>query len=199
MPTPNESTVRRLLSINNRGLILRAAIDGGWTAVAEKYPDRLWWRRKATHAGLVWEYAVDDAIKALEPDTGAHAVAHVDTVSFIFDDAVFVRMKKADLRLMTSNYPTSLASMFHDHDEDLFGYDGLQRVEAAYVLNRFGTGIDWIGIVARENKYQLWSFELEKAGAVVERLPLPEKAEPAVARVVRPKKSEGDDQEAKGK
>ncbi len=149
---------------------------GGWAAVRETYPGLAWWRRKSTRAALVWEHSVDQAIAAFSGDPGVVPIPHHDTLSFIFDDGVLCRMKKADLELRTSNIQTDLASLFHQHDEDLFGYSGLQRVEAAYVLNQFQTEMRWVGIVARDKKKTLWNFALD---AVVERgtvLDFPEKA-----------------------
>lgn len=189
MALPNKSVVEQILTRNGRGEKLRRSISDAWETVAKKYPDRFWFRRKATHAGLIWEYSVENAMTMLEADAGVHPVAHLDTMSFIFDDKVLVRLKKADLQLRSRNYPTFLATMFHEHGADLFGYEGLQRVEAAYVQNRFGTDIDWIGIVAREGKQLLWEFELEKFSAPIERLPLPEASGPAATRVMRPKAS----------
>jgi hypothetical protein len=45
----------------------------------------------------------------------------------------------------------------------MFGFTGLQRVEAVYVPNRFDTGIIWTGIVARDGPVELWHFELTPA------------------------------------
>lgn len=197
MAKPHQESVRRILAQDERGEIIRASISEAWQLVAEKYPDVAWWRRRATRAGLVWEYAVDLAIKGLDGRKGVKPVPHHDTVSFIFDDAVLVRLKKADMQLRTSNYPTLLALSFHTHEADLFGYEGLQRVEAAYVLNRFETGVDWIGIVAREEKRHLWEFEIEKQSATIEALPLPPKTETAAERVMRPKSEPANDADVK--
>ena len=187
MAHPDEAFVRATLEKRARGATLRSAIQGGWNSLIEKHPERVWWRRKATRAGLVWEYSVQNVITALDADEGVRVIPHNDTVSFILDDQVLVRFKKADLQLRSRNYPTPLALSFHDHNTDLFHFQGYQRVEAAYVLNRFETEIDWIGIVAREKRRLLWDFELDQPSASVERLPLPEKVEPAAARVIRPK------------
>lgn len=193
MAIPIEENVRTVLATNNRGSILRASIASAYDTVVASYPDRAWWRRQATQAGLVWEYAVNNVVMAIGDDEAAKSVPHLDTMSFIFDETVLVRLKKADLQLKTRNYQTPLASLFHRHDADLFGFQGLQRVEAAYVLNRFKTGIDWIGVVARDGSRVLWQLELDATGAVVERLQFPERLpEPAAERVVRPKGKKSD-------
>lgn len=87
-------------------------------------------------------------------------ISHHDTVSFIFDDSVLLRFKKADIALRTSNVSTELADLFDDHTMDLFGHRGLQRVEVVYVLNKFETEIIWTGVVATDCGSYLWDLEL---------------------------------------
>lgn len=186
MPTPDEDIVRSTLTKNGRDKLIRAAMANSWETFLEKYPERAWWRRKSTRAGLIWEYSVQNAIAALEDDPGFKPIAHDDTMSFVFDQQVLVRLKKADLELRTSNVQTLLASLFHAHEAQLPGLEDLQRVEAAYVLNQYQTQIEWIGIVARSRKRLLWKWELEGSG-VVERLPLPDRKGTAADEVVRRK------------
>jgi hypothetical protein len=123
------------------------------------------WRRTGTRRALFWEAAVDKLIELVADDDGVQVIEHHDTVSFVFDDAVLVRLKKASMDLRTSNYPTPTAELFHDHQADLFGYLGLQRVEAVYIPNQFETDIIWSGVVARDNDADLWHFELTPAVA----------------------------------
>lgn len=186
MPTPNEDLVRSVLGKNDRDRLIRRAVSDAWAGFLARYPERAWWRRKSTRAALVWEHSVENAIRALEGDGGFTPVPHDDTVSFVFDQVVLVRFKKADLELRSSNVPTGRASLFHAHDAELPGLEDLQRVEAAYVLNQFQTKIDWIGIVARDRKKSLWHYELE-SGGTVERLPLPDRQGTAADQVMRPK------------
>jgi hypothetical protein len=114
---------------------------------------------------LVWEDTVKKAVELFDDDVGVTIISHHDTVSFIFDDAVLLRFKKADTTLKSSNVQTALSGLFHEHEADLFGYTGLQRVEACYVLNKFETQIVWSGIVARESDANLWHFELTEPTA----------------------------------
>ncbi len=141
----------------------------------------------------MWEHSVNNAVSALEADSGIHVVAHQDTTSFIFDDTVFLRFKRASLTLISSNYPTVLANLFHAHERDLFGFDGHHRVEIVQVFNRFQTELDWIGVVARERSNILWQFELRRGGAAVIELPLPERPAPAADTVLRPIRPVGDE------
>jgi hypothetical protein len=79
---------------------------------------------------------------------------------------------------------------------DLFGFTGLQRVEAVYIPNRFETGIVWSGIVAREKNVHLWHFELTEP-IVVPVLPAPKFAQPSAASLVRLRHKVADDKEKK--
>lgn len=160
-------------------------------------PERGWWRRKTTRASTVWEHWIKNLVGHFDRAPGAVVISHHDTISFVFDQLVLLRLKKANIKLVSSNVPTTLAQAFHAHEEDLYGFTGLHRVEAAYVLNEFETRPDWIGIVAREKRTVLWQFELDAGGEeVIRQLPIaplspaPDVA-PAADRLVQAKISVG--------
>jgi len=187
MPTPDEATVKRTLQANDRDIRCRNAIERAWEH-CQGLQDRAWWRRKSTTAAIMWEHSIANAVEALDGDPGTRVVAHQDTTSFIFEDTVLLRFKRAGISLMTSNYPTQLANLFHAHTRDLFGFDGHHRVEIVHVFNRFQTGLDWIGVVAREKKQLLWQFELRRGGTSVVGLPVSDRPTPAADTVLRPAK-----------
>jgi hypothetical protein len=165
--------VQQVLAEHGRGEKIRQAITHA-NAVVKGMARSPTWRRKGTRRAMFWEEAIDKLIELTAGDPGLQIVEHHDTVSFIFDDAVLVRIKKASISLRTSNYPTPLADLFDDHSTDLFGYTGLQRVEAVYIPNRFDTDIIWSGIVAHEGTTELWQFELvEPVTVPVAALPPP--------------------------
>lgn len=187
MPTPDQILVEQVLQANDRDVRCREAVEQAWDH-CQSLADRAWWRRKSTRAALMWEYSVNNAVAAFADDPGVKVIAHQDTTSFIFDDKVLLRFKRAGLSLMTSNYPTSLASLFHSHTKDLFGFNGHHRVEIVHVPNRFDTALDWIGVVAREQKHILWDFELPSRGGAVFALPTHDYPTPAADTVLRPAK-----------
>lgn len=172
-----------MLGKHGRGWAARQALHFGSDA-ANADADSGWWRRKSTRRAIYWENAVNKLIELTADDPARSVVRHHDTVSFIFDDSVLVRIKKADMALRTSNFPTPQARLFHDHGSDLFGYSGLHRVEAVYIPNRFDTGIIWTGIVARHKNMHLWHFELTEP-TVVPVVPLPQFAQPPAASLAR--------------
>ena len=186
MPKPLKEYVQQVLAEHNRADEIRQALEAGNDAV-RKQPDNGWWRRKSTRRAFFWENAVAKLIELTADDPGVQVIRHFDTVSFIYDDAVLVRLKKADYTLHSSNYPTATAELFHEHAADLFGHPGLQRVEAVYIPNRFDTNILWSGIVARNGNAPLWHFELvDTPTAPV--IPIPAPAQPPAASLVKLKK-----------
>lgn len=186
MPTPNLEFVRETLESKDRDLKIRAAIHQAWQDVEAKYPDRAWWRRATSLRSVMWEHSVDRVMQVVEEDASLTSVRHYDTASFIADDTVLFRLKKANRKLFSSNYPTQMATLFHRHSADLYGHQGFQRVEIVHTFNRFMTGIDWIGVVARDGRKIIWDFELRRGdeGTVLS-LPTPP-IRPAGETVVKP-------------
>jgi hypothetical protein len=156
---PLKEFVQQVLAEHDRGVKMRQALEYADATVSSLAMSATF-RRKGTRRALFWEFAVDKFIELTQGDPGLHVQEHHDTVSFIFDQEILVRFKKADLGLHSSNYPTPTAELFHEHSADLFGFTGLQRVEAVYVPNRFDTGIVWTGVVARHGNRELWNLEL---------------------------------------
>lgn len=159
MSKPLKEFVQQVLAEHNRGEYLRQSLEYADSMVSALAMSATW-RRKGTRRAVFWEFAVDKFIELTQDDPGLHVQEHHDTVSFIFDKEILVRFKKADIGLHSSNYPTPTAELFHEHQADLFGFTGLQRVEAVYVPNQFDTGIIWTGVVARDGDKELWHLEL---------------------------------------
>jgi hypothetical protein len=187
MPIPDRDIIVPIFERHDRDIRCRNAVEGAWTIVRASYPELGWFRRKSTARSLMWEHSVQGVIAALEADAGIRAVPHFDTVSFILEDKVLLRLKKADSQLVTSNFPTPLAGLFHRHERDLYGHEGFQRVELVHVFNPLQTEITWIGIVARdEKKNVLWEHELRYGGGAVVELPTRPRPLPAADSVLRP-------------
>jgi len=79
-------------------------------------------------------------------------------VGFLIQDRYFVRIKKGDKSLRSSNYPTQRALDFHNPEMDMFG--GLVRLELLYILSDDGVGIDKIVITQRNGKFVAWAIDL---------------------------------------
>ena len=79
---------------------------------------------------MVWE-EVAARLAQMADDAGVEVLEHRDTLSLIFDNEVMLRLKHADVALVTQNVPTGEAVEYDDHDADLFGRAELQRVRPA--------------------------------------------------------------------
>lgn len=168
MPLPLKEFVQHVLLENNRAAKIHNAVVNAWSRTVERYPERAMWQRKATFRGIVWEEIVRDLSALTLEDAGFHVERHRDTASFIIEQEVLFRVKHADLSLSTANYPTSEAVAFDDHEADLYGFTGMQRVELCYVLNEFETQIVWLGMSARSKGGWLWKIELTDRGIATE-------------------------------
>ncbi|MDE3809986.1 hypothetical protein I7I49_06790 [Sinorhizobium meliloti] len=197
MPLPLKDYVRQVLLENGRAGKIHNAVRAAWSKAISTYPERAGWQRKSTFRGIVWEAAVRELEAASLGDAGFRTVFHRDTASFILDDAVLFRFKHADVSLATANYPTPEASAFDDHEADLYGFRGLQRVELCYVLDEFEMSIVWIGIAARQQGEHLWSIELNNAGVVTPEAALPFEEEVDVAKLARLKAQPDHDEKKK--
>lgn len=198
MPLPLEEYVRLILSERNRGQRLHEAVRSGWAAFLFNQPRRHLWRRKSSSRHMVWE-EVATQLAQLADDDGVEVLEHKDTLSLIIEREVMIRLKHADVALVTQNYPTDEAREYDDHEKDLFGRSGLQRVRLCYVLNEFETDLLWVGIAAHSQGRFLWKIELAPEGMVAPepRLPI-EAVEVDTAKLARLKNVSGK-QEKKNK
>ncbi|KQZ38953.1 hypothetical protein [Massilia sp. Root1485] len=104
---------------------------------------------------------------------------------------LFIRMKKADKKLLSRNYPTQNALAFVDQDRDLLG--GLARLELVYQLNDVGTAIERIVLLQRQKQSVVWMIDLFGASPMAQNV-LPFAPEPAgegtsvAKRIMKPKR-----------
>ena len=200
MPLPLRDYAQQVLVERGRAGKMHSAVMKAWSVACEKYPERSRWQRKSTFRALVWEAAIREIGTISFDDNDFAVILHRDTASFILEEAILIRFKHADVELATANYPTAEARDFDNHDIDLYGYKGLQRVELVYVTDEYETKIIWIGIAARSNGKFLWKIELNSDGvqAPAEELPLSE-SETDTSRLAKLKGEEDKDADKKKK
>ncbi|AHK64411.1 hypothetical protein AQ862_02545 [Burkholderia pseudomallei] len=75
----------------------------------------------------------------------------------LFNDQLFMRLKKGSGELKSSNVRTKAAVAFHDQNQDLF--DGIARCELLYVLSDDETEIERVAIVHRHKKSVVWAID----------------------------------------
>ena len=192
---PDEAIVDDVLHRHGRDRLCRTAVENAWKVVKD-YPDFAWFRRKGTLRALMWEHSVNNALAALCDGPGVHVSLMNDTVSFIFDDLVLLRFKKASQQLLSSNYPTQTSLLFHMPQADLFGYEGCHRVEVVHVFDQLESRLSFVGVVGRRGQQILWHFELPSDDAVVVPLQVTPELSPAAERVLRPKTKQLDKAES---
>lgn len=183
MPTPNQTVVAPILGEISNEIV--EVVQAAWNDWLES--DFLGvWRCKRSRANFVWEQIIDRAYKALSEREKVHIIEASETIKFLIDDQVLFRFKKADESGRTANVATQMALAFHNHDQDLFGFAQIQRVEVVYKLNKLETAIKDICVVARDGDHVVWEYSLLDADDVVAPLPMPnpEPVRPA-AKIVR--------------
>ena len=124
------------------------------------------WQKRG-RANFVWEQAVHYATVAISQMSNVKVVPKNHSFHFFVDGKVAFRLKKADSSGFTSNYPTQEALCFHDPQLPLTGVSSAQRVEVTYVLDKTGTSISDIAVVARCGKSVEWTYSLLRQESVV--------------------------------
>ncbi len=125
---------------------------------------------------MVWEEIVRKLAAVSASDDGMKLIEHRDTASLVIENEILLRLKHANTALITQNFPTEEAQAYDDHEVDLFGFSGLQRVKLCYVLDEFESSLIWVGVTATQKGKLLWKIELKGEGAAlaVSELPLVE-------------------------
>lgn len=136
------------------------------------------WRCKRSRANFVWEQIIDRAHKEFDGAQGVRILEGHETFKFLVSNRVLFRFKKGDEAGLSANIPTQLALAFHDHDQDLFGFLDVYRVEIVYQLNRLETEVSDILVAARDEDRLAWVYSLLNRGEGVVPLPTPEPPEP---------------------
>lgn len=97
------------------------------------------------------------------------------------EDRLFVRFKKVDRELRTSNYPTARAVAF-DAQVDVDGLAPLPRITLGYQPDRTWNSLSSVVVMLAKRKYPLWNYELTGQSAHVQPMsPLADKV------IVKPK------------
>lgn len=149
------------------------------------------WRCKRSRATFIWEQIMDRAHAEFSCEASVRILEGHETYSFLVNDRVLFRFKKADETGMTSNYPTQLALAFHEHDQDLFGLPEVLRVEVAYTLNMLETEVSDVIVVGRDGNTVIWTYSLLDTATDVVQLPMISPAgdpdQKSVRRLIKPR------------
>ena len=189
MGLPIESDVRRIFS---RIIPILLTIGRGawqdWLTSSEAGRTRF----SRTRAAVVWERMIDRAITAFDAIPGIRHIEKFQTVSFIIDDYVLFRFKKADSNYLSRNIQTKLALAFHDPNARFPYFENMDfiRVEVVYILNKLETELQGIYVVARQGRKTLWHYDIGVPEATAKEFPESVRRTPAEDLVQPPLKEE---------
>jgi hypothetical protein len=198
MPLPVEAIVREVLDRRDRHGILYRATTGGW-ADYENSSEAGRWRRKGTRAAIIWERMVDRALMDFVDDDQVQSIEQNDSMVFVVEQRVLLRLKKADHNGLTRNFPTGTALLFHRHEEGIPGMVPHEhRVEIGYVLNTRETQVESVRVIARDLNKIAWSYEIGSGIATPAPLPLIPRAPRPTAGLVRLRTDLADEKKGDG-
>ncbi|WP_219847337.1 hypothetical protein, partial [Burkholderia multivorans] len=149
--------------------------------------------RSTTH---FYEYPIfNDALTLAKADfdgTGpARYYEHGKWRGLLFNDRLFVRLKKGTSERKSSNVMTKATLAFHDQNQDLF--DGIARCELLYILSSDETEVEQVVLAHRHKKSVVWTIDVaggESAQQVIPFAPAPtgDGGCSVADRVVKPKR-----------
>lgn len=156
---PKEIVVQSLEPIEAKlALIVRNAWRD-WLDSSERSRSRY----SRTRACIMFERMIAGAIETFQDDARIRLIEGQETISFLYDDKVLFRFKKADESGLSRNFPTQHALAFHDHEAILFSLPDIHRVDVVYVLNALDTDIQELLIVGRDQDRVAWVHDISQA------------------------------------
>jgi len=142
-------------------------------------------------ANIIFNDALSQAKAEFDGNGPARYFEHGKWKGLLFNDQLFMRLKKGSSDLKSRNVKTMATLAFHDQDQDLF--DGIARCELQYVLSDDETEIEKVVIVHRHKKAVVWAIDAaggEAAQQVIPFAPMPasDGVGSVADRVVKPKR-----------
>jgi hypothetical protein len=152
-----------------------------------------------TRANIVFDLIAGRAIIEFEGDKKARVIRKDETVKILVEDALIVRIKKANEDGLGSNILTQSVLAFVAQEPELPGLlSDLCKIEICYFESATGAGVDAIMVTARDNDTLLWSYELGH-GESAEIIPFPtENADDAPPEIEPRKDSEDKTEDEEG-
>lgn len=189
MPIPKKEDVRPVLQ--SFEMRLRNIVEASWQEWIEVVNRGRFSSR--TRASMVFDFIRRRAIAEFAGDQQVKTIEKGQTVQFLFNDSVLLRIKKANGAGLGSNIPTQAVLEFVDPQLTIRNLlPEIFKVEVCYHVGRLGTRLEQIAVTARQRDKLLWSYPLEKQQSA-DILPLPsasseQAASPAVqVRVKKPR------------
>jgi len=121
----------------------------------------------------IWGYMIYFARKALGNNPRVQFVEHYGTVSIIIDGIahrLLFRLKKSDMKGLSSNIQTKLSDAFHDHEQrEIFLLPEMDpdRIEIVYTLDSLGVKVDDVRAVARHGRQIIWTYSIMPKAKII--------------------------------
>jgi hypothetical protein len=153
---------------------------------------------KRVRANNVWNQLVSHAKRRFDAKDGICVATKKPWVGVLIGGNIFIRMKKANQKLLSRNYPTRSALAFVDQTQDMFGA-GIARVEMVYLLDESETEIERIVLVQRHKKSVAWMIDLLGQAPMDQNVfpfaesPAPDIGGDVAKRIIKPKHKIDDD------
>ena len=122
-------------------------------------------------ANFIWEQTIDHMRRKFSGCHGVRIIRKNETYLFLLHDQVCFRVKKGDEAGLSRNISTLFAINYNDPQQKLPGIPDVQRVEIIYQLNREGSEVIDVLVVAREGVRVMWSYSLLRRADTVTLVP----------------------------
>lgn len=160
---------------------------------------------KRVRANVVWNQMLAHSKRIFDRCEGIKFEEEMKSYrGLVVGGNIFIRMKKANEKLLSRNYPTPNALAFVDQTQDMFG--GVARLDLVYKLDKSETEIERIVLVQRHRKSLAWTIDLFGSDPVMQNVipfaepPAPSEGESVAKRLIKPnqKKKDGNDDVSTG-
>lgn len=146
---------------------------------------------KSFRAHAVSNQMLVHAKRIFDTVDGVRVASVPNYIGILVGSDIFIRMKKADERMLSRNYPTKNALAFVDQEQELFG--GLTRLELVYQLDDVGAEVERIVLMQRHKCSVVWTIDLFGSAPMVQNVlpfaPQIDDGSSSVAnRIVKPKR-----------
>ena len=111
-------------------------------------------------ANFIWEQTIVHMRRRFTDCPDVRIIRKNETYLFLLHEQVCFRVKKGDEAGLSKNISTLFAINYNDPQQSLPGIPDAQRVEIIYQVNREGSEIIDILVVARIGSTVIWSYSL---------------------------------------
>ena len=153
---------------------IRAVIDSAWSDFLSAHI-RHKFLYSRTRANIVFDLIAGRILAEFYEDKNVRVLQKDESIKILIEDALLVRIKKANESGLGSNVPTQSVMAFVTQEPDIPGLlPDIYKVEICYFEDMTGAEIASVKVTARDNDKILWSYEIGRgADSGAEIIPFP--------------------------